>query len=206
MEFIQDIFITGIIMRTKQYNLLHLSVFLLIFLLSPGVCRADDRARDRASLRGIKTVVVKVHTFEREWASELAKAGLTEAVLQASIERQLEKSGITVVSEEASKKKGNEGVLNVRTNFSIPEPPKKSFIIDDEEKLERFDPKKRYVYAIRLNLRQLAALQRNPEQTIHAITWQAETLGFRRVSLIREDIENVVNVFIEAYLSENPGA
>ena len=192
------------IMRTKQYNLLHLSVFLLIFILSPGVCRPDDRARDRASLRGIKTIVVKVHTFEREWASELAKGGLTEAVLQASIEHQLEKSGITVVSEEASKKNGNEGVLNVRANFSTPEPPKKSFIIDKEEKFERFDPKKRYVYAIRLNLRQLASLRRNPEKTTYAITWQTETLGLSRVSRIREDIENVVNVFIEAYLSENP--
>ncbi len=191
-------------MRTKQYRLLYLSIFLLIFFLSVVVCRADDRARDRASLRGIKTVVVKVHTFEREWASELAKAGLTEAVLQASIERQLEKSGITVVSEEASIKDGNEGILNVRTNFSTPEPPKKSIIIGDEEKLERFDPKKRYIYAIRLNLRQLASLRRNPEKTTYAITWQTETLGFSRVALIRKDIENVVNVFIEAYLSENP--
>jgi hypothetical protein len=184
---------------------LHLSVFLSIFLLSVVICWADDRARDRASLRGIKTVVVKVHTFEREWASELAKAGLTEAALQATIEHQLERSGIAVVTEEASMKNGNEGILNVRTNFSDPEPPKKSFVIDEEEKLERFNPKKRYVYAIRLNLRQLVSLRRNPEQTTYAITWQTETLGYRRVALIREDIENVVNVFIEAYLSENPG-
>ncbi|MGD8209711.1 MAG: hypothetical protein PVH37_17090 [Desulfobacterales bacterium] len=192
-------------MRTKQHRLLHLSVFLLIFLLSVFICWADDRARDRASLRGIKTVVVKVHTFDREWASELAKAGLTEAVLQASIEHQLERSGIAVISEEASMKNGNEGILNVRTNFSDPEPPKKSFVINEEEKIERFNPKKRYVYAIRLNLRQLVSLRRNPEQTTYAITWQTETLGLRRVALIREDIENVVNVFIEAYLSENPG-
>ena len=191
-------------MRTRQHRLLHLSVFLLIFFLLVVICWADDRARDRASLRGIETIVVKVHTFEREWVAELAKAGLTEAVLQASIERQLEKSGITVVSEEASKKNGNEGVLNVRTSFSTPDPPKKSFIMDDEEKLERFDPKKRYVYAIRLNLRQLATLRRNPEQSVYTITWQTETLGLRRVALIREEIENVVNVFIEAYLSENP--
>ena len=192
-------------MRTKQHNLLHLSVFLLIIILSAVVCLADDRARDRASLRGMKTVVVRVHTFEQEWASELAKAGLTEAVLQASIERQLEKSGIAVVSEEASTKNEDEGILNVRTNFLDPEPPKKSFLIDEEKKLERFNPKKRYVYAIRLNLRQLASLRRKPEQTTYAITWQTETLGYRRVALIREDIENVVYVFIEAYLSENPG-
>jgi hypothetical protein len=192
------------IMRTKQQIFLHLSGFLLILILSVVAGHTDDRARDRASLRGIKSVVVKVHTFDREWASELATAGLTEAVLQATIEHQLEKSGIAVVSEEASMKNEDEGILNVRTTFSDPEPPKKSFVINEEEKLERFNPKKRYVYAIRLNLRQPASLKRKPEQTMNAITWQTESLGFRRVALIREDIENVVNVFIEAYLSENP--
>ena len=80
-------------MSTNQRKFLHLSI-LLISMLPALVCEADDRAGDRASLRGIKTVVVKVHTFEHEWASELAKAGLSESVLQASIERQLEKSGI----------------------------------------------------------------------------------------------------------------
>ena len=115
-------------MRTKQQNFLHLSVFLLIFILSGVICRADDRAMDRASLRGIKTVVVKVHTFEREWASELTKAGLSEAVLQATIERQLEKSGIVVTPEEASKKTETEGILNVRVKFLNPEPSKKTFL------------------------------------------------------------------------------
>lgn len=192
------------IMRTKPCNFLYLSV-LLFFLIPALICRADDRARDRASLRGIKTVVVRVHTFEREWASELAKVGLTEAVLQASIERQLEKSGIAVVPEEASMGTGTEGILNVRTKFLDPEPSKRVFLTAEEEKTERFDPKKRYVYAIRLNFRQPVSLLRNPEATIFAITWQTESVGFRRLALIREDFENLVNVFIEAYFSENPG-
>ena len=191
-------------MRTKQHILLHLSVFLLIFILSVFICWADDRARDRASLRGIKTIVVKVHTFEREWASELARAGLTEAVLQASIERQVENSGIAVIPEEASKKTETEGILNVRVKFLDPEPSKKTFLTTEEEEIGRLDPKKRYVYAIRLNFRQPASLLRNSEQTTLAITWQTESVGLRRLALIREDFENVVSVFIEAYLSENP--
>ena len=191
-------------MRIKQRNILYLSV-ISIFMVSGLVCRADDRARDRASLRGIRAVVVRVHTFEHEWASELAKAGLTEAALQASIERQLEKSGITVIAEEAFKNTGTEGILNVRLKFLDPEPPKKTFLIGGDEKLERFDPKKKYVYAIRLNFRQPVSMRRNPEAEIFAITWQTESVGLRRLALIREDFENVVNVFIEAYLSENPG-
>ena len=177
---------------------------MLILVLSAGVGHTDDRARDRASLRGIKTVVVRVHTFEHEWASELAKAGLKEAVLQASIERQLEKSGITVITEEASKKTETEGILNVRIKFLDPEPPRKTFATSEEEKIEKLDPKKRYVYAIRLNLRQPASLRRTPAVSVFAITWQTESVGLRRLALIREDFENTVNVFIEAYLSENP--
>lgn len=191
-------------MRTKRRNFLYLTVFLM-FIIPALVCRADDRATDRASLRGIKTVVIRVHTFEPEWAPELAKAGLREAVLQASIERQLEKSGNTVVPEEASKWSETEGILNVRMKLLDPEPPKKIFFTAEEEKVERFDPKRRYVYAIRLNLRQLVSLQRTPEANIFAITWQTESLGYRRLAYIREDFENVVNVFIEAYLFENPG-
>ncbi|MBW2429805.1 MAG: hypothetical protein JRF56_12650, partial [Deltaproteobacteria bacterium] len=143
--------------------------------------------------------------FERDWASELARAGLTEAVLQATIERQLEKSGITVIAEEASKRTETEGILNVRVKFLDPEPPKKTFLTAEEDEIKRFDPKKRYVYAIRLNFRQPVSLCRNPQATIFAITWQTESVGMRRLALIREDFENVVNVFIEAYLSENPG-
>ena len=191
-------------MRAKQHNLLHPSVVLLFLILSAVVCRADDRASDRASLRGIKTVVVRVHSFEREWVSELSKAGLKEAVLQAYIERQLEKSGITVIPEEASKRTETEGILNVRVKFLNPEPSKKTLLSTDEEEIERLDSKKRYVYAIRLNFRQPASLKRNPEARISAITWQTESVGLRRLALIREDLENVVNVFIEAYLSENP--
>ncbi|MGD8262954.1 MAG: hypothetical protein PVF14_21885 [Desulfobacterales bacterium] len=191
-------------MRTKPHNFLYLCV-LLISMVPALVCRADDRAGDRASLRGIKTVVVKVHTFEHEWASELAKAGLTESVLQASIERQLEKSGIAVIPEEASKRSETEGILNVRLKFLDPEPPQKSFTTAEEETIERFDPKKKYVYAIRLNFRQPASLRRNPDATIFAITWQTESVGMKRLLHMREDFGIVVDVFIEAYLSENPG-
>ena len=191
-------------MRAKHHYQIHLSAFLLFFFLSAVFGHSDDRVKDRASLRGIKTIVVRVHAFEHEWASELAKAGLKEAVLQASIERQLEKSGITVISEEASKKTDTEGILNVRVKFLNPEPSKKTFLTTDEDKIERIDPKKKYVYAIRLNFRQPASLRRNPEATVFAITWQTESVGLRRLTLIREDFENVVNVFIEAYLSENP--
>ena len=192
-------------MHTKRRGVGYLSACLMLSITLVLIGHADDRARDRASLRGIKAIIVKVHTFEQEWTSELSKAGMTEAVVQATIERQLDKSGITVIPEEASRQSETEGILNVRVKFLNPEPPRKTFTTSTEDKIERIDPKAKIVYAIRLNLRQPVSLARNPDVNVNAITWQTESVGFRRLALIREDFINVANIFIEAYLSENPG-
>ncbi len=190
-------------MKTGRCCICCLCVCLLIGLITALNGYADDRARDRTSLRGIKAIIVKVHSFEREWASELAKNGLTESLLQATFEGQLEKSGIKVIFEGASEDAATEGILNVRVRFLDPEPPRKTFTTSTDDKIERLDPKAKLVYAIRLNLRQPVSLQRNPEVTVNAITWQTESVGFRRLALIRDDFESVMNVFIEAFLSEN---
>ena len=169
---------------------------------------ADDKARDRKTLQGIQSVVVKVYAFEAEWQAELEKVGLSESVLQSSIEHQLQKAGIQVLAEEASNQSVFEGILNVRLKFIDHEPAKKTFLSldDQQEKIEKIDTKKKYVYAIRINLRQLVALQRNPSAKAFSITWQAESVGLRRLALIKEDIKSLVDVFIEAYSSENPAA
>jgi hypothetical protein len=184
-------------------------IVLFVMLLSLGsFCQADDRARDRATLRGIQSIIVKVHSVEAEWQTELAKVGLSEIALQSSIEHQLQKDGIQVVSEGASNRSEFEGILNVRLKFTDAEPAKKQFPTYDKngEIIEKVDVKKRYVYAIRLNLRQLVSLKREPSAEAFSITWQAESVGIRRLALIKDDIKSLVDVFIEAYVSENPNS
>ena len=183
-----------------------LIIIITLFFISVSInsiCQADDRARDRATLRGIQSVIVKVHSWEPEWRAELKKAGLEESFLQSLIERKLEKAGIPVLPEEASKRSETEGILNVRMKFLEPEAARKVYTTLDENQIEKVDTKKKYVYAIRLNLRQMVVLPRNPALKALAITWQTESVGFRRLALIREDVMNVIDVFIEAYLSEN---
>jgi hypothetical protein len=94
----------------------------------------------------------------------------------------------------------------VRLKFSDPEPAKKKYPALDkkEDTIEQIDVKKRYVYAIRLNLRQLVSLKRDPAAETFSITWQTESVGMRRLTLIKDDIKSLVDVFIEAYISENP--
>ena len=96
-------------------------IALLIFITPANFVRADDKARDRKTLRGIQSVVVKVHPVEVEWQAELEKVGLSESTLEASIEQQLKKAGIQVISEEASSQSEFEGILNVRLKFSGPQ-------------------------------------------------------------------------------------
>ena len=183
-------------------------VMILALITMPlnSVSHADDRARDRKTLQGIQSIVLKVHSVDEEWRNELAKVGLSESALQTTIERQLQKAGIQVTSEESSSRSEFEGILNVRLAFADPEPATKKFPALDkkEETIETVDVKKRYIYAIRLNLRQLVFLKRDPAAEAFSITWQAESVGMRRLSLIQERIKSLVDVFIEAYASENP--
>ena len=181
-------------------------VFFLIFLFLGSFCQADDWARDRATLRGIQSIIVKVRPLSAEWQAELEKVGLSESVLQSSIEQQLQKAGIQVLAEETANQTAFEGYLNVRLQFVDYEPVKKTFLsLDDkEEKIEKVDTKKKYIYAIRLNLRQLVALKRDPFANVFSITWQSDSVGLRRLAFIKDHIKTQVDVFIEAYTSENP--
>jgi hypothetical protein len=188
-----------------RYNLPRL-IFVVFFstrLFFGPFCQADDRARDRATLRGIQSVIVKVHSLEPEWSGELKKVGLEESYLQSLIEHKLEKAGIPVLPEEAAKRSETEGILNIRMKLLEPEPARKTYKTLDENEVEKVDTKKKYVYAIRLNFRQMVLFPRDPALKALAITWQTEILGFRRLSLIREDVMKGIDVFIEAYLSEN---
>jgi hypothetical protein len=191
----------------RRWGFLISAAFLTVTpLIKPGL--ADDKARDRKTLQGIQSVVVKVHSVEAEWQAELGKVGLSESALQSSIEHQLQKAGIQVLAEEASSRSAFEGILNVRLKFSDPEPAKKQFPTFDKagDILEKVDVKKRYIFAIRLNLRQQVSLKRDPSAEAFSITWQAESVAMRRLALIQDDIKSLVDVFIEAYTSENPNS
>jgi hypothetical protein len=182
-------------------------VLFFILLFWGSFCLADDRARDRATLHGIQSIIVKVHSWEPGWSEQLKKVGLSENDLEALIEHKLETAGIHVIAEEASQKSEVEGILNVRIKFANPEPAQKTYKTwDDGKDIEKVDTKKKYVYAIRLNLRQLVVLPRDPALRAWSITWQTESLGIRQVSLIKEAVLNTIDVFIEAYLSENRGS
>lgn len=189
---------------SRWFSLVSVLILTVTLLRNQGL--ADDKARDRSTLKGIQAVVVIVHAVAPEWQAELAKVGVSENGLQSAIENQLQRAGIQVTPAEASRRSEFEGILNVRLSFADPEPAKKQFpsLGQKEDTIEKVDLKKPYVYAVRLNLRQLVSLKRNPSAEAFSITWQTESVGMRRLPFIQERIKSLVDVFIEAYTSENP--
>jgi hypothetical protein len=87
--------------------------------------------------------------------------------------------------------------------FIEPEPARKTYQDTDGSNIKKIDIKKKYIYAIRVNFRQTVMIPRYPDLKTQAITWQTESAGLRRLSKIRDDVMNEIDVFIEAYLSEN---
>ena len=184
----------------------HIIIIMTLFSISLSFnsnSPAEDRAMDRATLRGIQSVIVNVYSWESEWREQLKKVGLEESILQSRIELKLEKAGIPVLPEEFAKRSKTEGVLNIRVKFLEFEPARKIYRTPDGDEIEKIDTKKNYIYAIRLNFRQMVLFPRDPALKASAITWQTESVGSKRLALIKEDVMNVIDVFIEAYLSEN---
>ncbi|MGD8754492.1 MAG: hypothetical protein PVF98_02450, partial [Desulfobacterales bacterium] len=58
--------------RQKWFTAIMIILALMTMPLG-DVSHADDRARDRSSLKGIQAVVVIVHAVAPEWQNELAK-------------------------------------------------------------------------------------------------------------------------------------
>ena len=125
------------------------NIIITLFFISVSInsiCQADDRAKDRATLRGIQSVIVKVHSWEPEWSAELKKAGLEESYLQSLIERKLEKAGIRVLPEEAAKRLETEGILNIRMKFLEPEGARKKYTTLDEDQIEKVESYGVYIF------------------------------------------------------------
>jgi hypothetical protein len=58
-------------MNIERLWLFSMMTIVVLITMSPAhVCRADDRARDRKTLKGIQSVVVKVHAIEADWQAE----------------------------------------------------------------------------------------------------------------------------------------
>jgi hypothetical protein len=133
------------------------------------------------SLRGLQGVRVTVEDID----PEAERDGLTKSQIQRVVESELRKAGIKVLTEEEW--------------FSIPSSAILSVNVNTDKSPESFN--------ISLELVQRVALFRNPYFARLAPTWNTGSVGTVGASNLRniyDSVKDMVDIFINDYLSVNP--
>ena len=156
----------------------------LMIMASPLL--ALNSEMNRSSLQGLKGIRVLVEDF----APEVEREGLVKNQIQKDVEDKLRAGGMKILTQEEAVKTPGEPYLYVNLNVN--------FSKDEEEVCS---------YSIDIALIQNVNLVRNPKQTTYAITWSTGGVGLigkKSLSQLKESVEDIVDIFIKAFLSVNP--
>jgi hypothetical protein len=145
---------------------------------------ASDAKYNRASLRGVEGVYVKVEGL----TPQMEKEGLKESVIRKDVESALRTAGIRTVSK--AKWVDMMGSPHLYVNINC---------LNLEETKE-------YIYSIRIAFRQNVYPEREPILILGATTWSVGgVIGITQsIDKIRASLKSRVDEFIKAYLSVNP--
>jgi len=171
-------------MHSKKWLMVLMVIGLTLALESPTF--AISGKSNRATLRGLSGVGVLIEQL----APEIEKEGLIKNQLQIQIELKLRLAGIKVLTKEECLKTPGEPYLYVNINVNTAK---------TESDI--------YPYSIDVLLMQKVSLLRDPEQTTYAVTWSTGGVGSIEksiVSQLRDSVEEMVDLFVKTYLSENP--
>ena len=171
-------------MDRKKWLIVLLVIVLTLALQSPVF--AINGKSNRATLRGLSGVGVLVEQL----APEIEREGLIKNQLQIEVELKLKMAGIKVLTREECLKTPGEPYLYVNVNVNTAK---------TESDI--------YPYSIDVLLMQKVSLLRDPKQTTYAVTWSTGGVGSIEKSILsqlRTSVEEMVDLFIKTYLSENP--
>ena len=155
-------------------------------LLSAFPSMAIDSQSNRATLKGLPGVGVLVEKLP----PEIEREGLRRDQLQMDVESQLKKAGVKVFSKEQCTRVPGEPYLYINLNVNVAK---------TESGI--------YPYTVDIMLIQKVSLMRDPKRVTYAVTWSTGGVGSITksiVSQLRENVAEVVHVFIRAFLDENP--
>ena len=165
-------------------------VIFLMFLAFAGsageVCASDDQL-SRNSLRGLQgfDVAVEYHDPDAE------RDGLTKGQIQTDVELRLRKAGIKVLtSEESLKLPAGSPILYVDVHSVF---------------MKGIIPI--YIFSIDVELEQDVSLVRSPDIQVRGVTWSKSMMGTidkKKLGTVRENINDLVDKFINVYLAANP--
>ncbi len=157
--------------------------------VAPGATSASDDELARATLKGLRGVHVIVENID----SEAERAGLAQATLRTDVELKLRQAGIAVLSRTEA--------------FATPGKP--VLYLDVHARAPRGAASGSYAYSIHLELQQLVVLERNAAMILLAPTWSTPggvgiVASAQLSTVVRENVRDEVDRFINAWLSVNP--
>jgi hypothetical protein len=163
-------------------------IVLLMALVWPGPSRGQNTPESRATLGGIRGVVVYIDTL----SSGMPQRGITRDVLKLKLGRYVRDAGIPVFEVPLEERIPGDPVLLLGVTAVFDEANRKC------------------VCSVRLEFTQTVRLDRNPGYVVFGVpTWSVGRVGLYtnrwREELI-EDVYTLVDEFIDAYYRANPVA
>jgi hypothetical protein len=173
-------------MRSKRSLILLMAVSLRFLISTPVVFAIGDDTYSRPSLKGLRKLAVMVRV-EKRLSEDLKKAGLTEDRIRTGVELKLREAKIDVVYKEDLS--SDTPILHLEVDGSKKDDKTFSFLMEVE-------------------LWQKSFLKRDPKIEVMVGTWSTGVFGSGSASTIANDmmglINNMMDIFIKAYLSVNP--
>ena len=156
----------------------------MMVCVSDGFAQANKLRAE--SLRGLKSVGVVI----RDLNSDIKRDGLNKELIQTDVESKLRLAGIKI--------------LSIREWLNEPGSPHLGVWVNSSKKDES---RLLYAYTIEVSLSQSVYAKRNKEIVFIAETWSVEDVGLveeDKVNSIRDSVNDLVDKFINDYLSVNP--
>ena len=152
-------------------------------LVSPLVGQEDDEYT-RKTLAGLTMYVLVEHIPD-----EAERDGLDTTQIRTDVELKLRQAGISVLTHEEWLSTAAAPYLYVNVQVFK-------------------NPANFYAYSANVELRQRVTLVHSPSTSALATTWSAHgtigTVGSQKVGSVREDVRDLTDQFINAYLAANP--
>lgn len=165
-------------------NWLFISIIFPLLLLTSNLVYSEEDKDELESLKGLKGVYVLVESIP----SEIIEEKLTKEQIQTDVELKLRLAGIKVVPREERFSTPGWPTLYINVNAIL----RKEGLV---------------VYNIHIQLEQSVYLKRATKTEITATTWSNGSIGFvglGKMREIRDSIKDMVDIFINDYLSVNP--
>jgi hypothetical protein len=173
-------------MMKNIYKMFFLVTLFLLTIISSSLFAIDSELT-RQTMTGLQGVNVMVEDLQPNMQKYARKFGLTQEQLKRDVEQKLQKSGITILTQENWLKTLGRPVLYVNINT---------------HEYEKYW----YAYDIKVELKQIVYMEANPKVKTLASTWSISMTGIANIgtlNTIRDSLGSLVNRFIDAYLSAN---